>query len=509
MTANRKQYAAQNAMAATLGNVINSVLAFATRTIFIYSLGTVYNGINGLYTNILGMLSLAELGVGAAISFSLYKPLAEKEIKKIQAIMNFYRIAYRLIAGLIFVIGVCLIPFLKYIINGAEGVDHLILYYVVFLFDTVTSYLLIYKTTLVEADQRSYLITYINTVIKVIISIAQIIVLLIFKSFLVYLLIGVIVQLIGNIYICYFCNKEYPYLKEKNNEKLTKQELNIILTKIKALMVHKIGDKFVNQTDNIIISYFINVTVVGMIANYTMIVRVINTFIVSIFHSSTAAIGNIIATDNDEHKYNVALRYDFLGHIFYGWSSLCLYFLLTPFVTIWIGKEKLIDNNICFLLCLNYYLNGIRTPFNNVKGAAGLYEQDRWVPLLQAIINVVVSIVAVKSYGLLGVYIGTLVSSLIPLFIRPFVVYKYIFKENVIPYFKEVFYRLLQMAICLEILSYVFSILSVSNMVFALGIRFLLCTIVMCIIVIIFYRKRDEFMYVEGLISNYLKKNHS
>ena len=505
MANDRKKYAAKNALAATLGNVLNSLLALVSRTIFIYSLGTIYNGINGLYSNVLGMLSLAELGVGAAISFTLYKPLAEKDIKKIQAIMNFYRIAYRLIVGIILAIGIALVPFLKHIIKGANGVDHLILYYLIYLFNTVSSYLLIYKSTLVEADQKSYLITNINTITKVLISVSQIIVLLLFRNFLIYLVMGLVVQLFGNIYINYFCNKEYPYLKEKNEEKLSTDERNIILTKIRALMAHKIGDKAVNQTDNIIISYFINVTTVGLVTNYTMIINLINTFIIAFFNSATAAIGNIIATEENEKKIVVVRRYDFLGYVFYGWSFLCLYFMLTPFISFWIGKDKLINKEICFMLCANYFLTGIRVPFSNVKGAAGMYEQDKMVPLLQAAVNLLISIYCAKYYGLIGIYIGTLTSSLVPLLIRPVIVYKYIFKENVKIYFEELAYRLMQIAIAVISLSYIFDRIIISNIIAILFIRLIVCTIMMTVMIIIFYRKHDELLYIKNILGRYIK----
>ncbi|WP_051208661.1 lipopolysaccharide biosynthesis protein [Butyrivibrio sp. WCD3002] len=495
MTENRKRNAAINFLTATFGSVINSILTFVSRTVFIYSLGTLYNGVNGLYTNVLGMLALAELGVGQAISFNLYKPIAENDTKRICAIMNFYRVAYRIIAGVVFVLGMVLVPFLKYLIKGAEGVDHLELYYLVFLFNTVSSYLLVYKSTLVEADQKKYLINNINTVIKAATTIAQIIVLLIFKNFLAYLVIGMVVQFVGNIYINYFCDKRYPYLKGENNEHLSDSEKNSIFTKIRALMLHKVGDKAVNQTDNIIISSFINITSVGLVANYSMLMSFINSFIISFFYSASAAIGNIISTE-ENRSYEVSKRYDFLGHVLYGWSTLCLYFLLTPFITLWIGQDKTIDSVTCFLICINFYFVGIRVPLSIVKGAAGLFEQDKWVPLLQAFTNLLVSIVGAKYLGLIGVYIGTLVSSLFPLIIRPIIIYRHIFRRSSSMYFMEMLKRILQMSVCFIILSFLFMHISFSNLIIELGFRLICCTALMTVVVWVVYHNKDELEYL-------------
>lgn len=507
MNTDRKKYAAKNFIWATVGNIANSILTFISRTIFIYTLGTLYNGINGLYTNVLGMLALAELGVGQAVSFSLYKPLAENNVKKIQAIINFYRIAYRIIAAVVLVIGVGLAPFLKYIIKGADGVEHLVLYYFIFLFNTVSSYLLVYKSTLVEADQKKYLITNINTIIKGCITISQIIVLLISRNFLCYLLIGMVVQFLGNVYINYYAGKMYPFLIGHNDEQLSKADKQTILTKIRALMAHKIGEKAVNQTDNIIISAFINVSAVGLVANYTMLINLINTFVIAFFNGATAAIGNIIATESEDRSYVVSKRFDFIGYVLYGWASLCLFFLLPPFISLWIGSDKVIDSMTCFLLCFNFFFAGLRVPFANVKSAAGIYEQDKWVPLAQAAVNLGVSIVGAKYLGLIGVYLGTLASSLVPQIVRPIVVYKYIFNRSSKSYFKELIKRIMQLSICFLVLYFVFDKVHITNVILDLFFRLLTCSLVMTIEILLCYRNKDELQYIINIIKKVIKNN--
>ena len=216
MKSSRTLYAAKNFAWSMVGNISNSVLSFISRTIFIYTLGTAYLGVNGLFSNILGMLSFAELGIGSAITFSLYKPLAEKDIPKIQAIINFYRVAYRIIACVVAVIGISLIPFLKYMVKATDGIDNLELIYCLFLINTVSSYLITYKTTIVSADQKAYLMANINTISRVVITLAQIVIMLFTKNFIAYLITGIVMQILTKIYLNRFTDKKYPYIKGRN-----------------------------------------------------------------------------------------------------------------------------------------------------------------------------------------------------------------------------------------------------------------------------------------------------
>lgn len=502
----RTVYAAQNFIWSTIGNLSSSLLGFISRTVFIYTLGTVYLGINGLFTNLIGMLSLAELGVGTAISFSLYKPLAENDIKKIQAIINFYRSAYRIIACIIAVIGISLVPFLNHIVKGVEGIQDLQLIYCIFLFNTVTSYLITYKTTLLIADQRNYLITNINTVINIITTIVQIIVLLVFKNFIVYLIVGAVIQLISKLYLNYFTDKQYPYIKGKNKEKLSEDDKNIIYKKIKALIMHKIGEVSIYQTDNIITSAFINVNTVGLVSNFTMIINIINGFIMSFFNSATAGLGNIIATESKEKRLEVAQTYDFLGFVFFGCSTICLYFLLTPFITIWIGPDKLVDKITVSLLCINYYLTGMRVPLGNIKNAAGVYEKDKWLPIIQSILNIVISIIGAKHLGLKGIYIGTLISSMVPNIIRPYIVYKNVLFVSCKSYFKQYLLRIMGIIGCICGLELVFNILNFNNKLIEFITMMLISSIIPIALIIIIFRNSYEFKYIRNVIISMLKK---
>ena len=483
-----------------VGTMTKALLTFASQTVFIYTLGSIYLGVNGLFSNLLGMLSLAELGIGQAISFSLYKPLAENDTRKVQQIINFYRNAYRIVAASVTVIGLGIMPFLDIIIRDADGIENLRLIYIIYLFNTVTSYLLTYKTTLLSADQRGYIITNINTVIQIVTSVSQIIVLVFFHDFILYLIMGAVVQLAGKILQNYATGRYYPYIREKNTEKLPKEDRQLIFTKIKGMMLHKLGDVAINQTDSIITSAFVSIVSVGLVSNFNTVINFVNSVISSFFNATVAGFGNIIATEAPEKRLLIYRKYDYLAFLFYGWSVICLYCLLTPFVTIWIGRKMLVDSTTVTLLCLNYYFAGMRVPLGSVKSAAGVYEQDWWCPIVQAVVNIVVSIVGAILWGLKGVYIGTLVSSFVPNLVRPYIVYKYVFFTSVKEYYQHYFKRAGVILLIGIGMSYLIQKLPVQDDFLRFAVIFVLATIVPAVVLVLVTRNTEEFVYVKMML---------
>lgn len=502
----RTVFAARNFMWSTVGNIVTSVLSFVSRTVFIYALGETYLGVSGLFSNVLGVLSLAELGVGTAIGFSLYKPLAEKDYDKIQALINFYRTAYRIIALIVACIGVVIIPFLGYIVKGGEGIAYLEFIYCIYLFNTVTSYLIAYKTTLLSADQRTYWVSNINLVSKCITVCIQITVLLAFKNFILYLLTDTVISFVTKCYQNYFVNRKYPFIAGKNNSRLSWEEKHVIFEKIKALMMHQIGSVAIFQTDNIITSSIINVGTVGLVENYTMIINMVNNFINSFFNSAIAGLGNMIATEGEEKRFQIFKKYDFLGFWFFGWSAVCLYILLSPFISLWIGRKMCIDGITVALLTVNYYLSGQRLSLGNIKSAAGVYEPDKWSSVAQAAVNIVVSVAGAYLWGLKGVYIGTLASSMIPNIVRPCVVYKYVFHQNAMLYFREYIKRIFIVVSSVMIIHWMGQLIVFNNMYVQFIMNMFMCAALPNIIFFLLYRKTEEFAYVKNMLLKLVRK---
>ncbi|MGN1180111.1 MAG: lipopolysaccharide biosynthesis protein, partial [Suilimivivens sp.] len=271
----RVQSAAKNIAFGQIGNLITQLLGFVLRTVFIAHLGDTLNGINDLYTSILSVLSMAELGIGTALNYSLYKPVARGDINKIKSYMLLYKKAYRIIGVVIAVIGLAISPFLPYLVKQPEGVSvrDLTLYYFIFLFNTVSTYFVAYKYSLVNAEQKNYIQTNVITITKMITVTLQVIVILTTGNFYAYLLTAAAVELLQKIFVSMYLNHRYPYLLDKDVEKLSGEETGEIVTKTKALVFHKVGDVARLQTDSMIISGFINVTLVGIVGRYNMVLN--------------------------------------------------------------------------------------------------------------------------------------------------------------------------------------------------------------------------------------------
>lgn len=498
----RIKYSSKNIFYGYIGNITSIAVGFVSKTIFIYTLGTMYLGLNGLFSNILGVLSLAELGLGSAMNFSLYKLVANKDTEKIKSIMQLYKLAYRVIAIIVTVMGLMVLPFLTFMLKGAEGITNVHIYYLIYLFNTVISYLVSYKFSLINAEQKSYICTNISTITSIITGCVQICSLVFFKNYMFYLLIGAAIGAFQKIYINRFCNRIYPYLLEKNVKEMDKEEKLAIKKNIFGLLWHKIGEISVYQTDNIIISVFLNVIVVGLVSNYIYIINSIGGFVSIIFNSITSSIGNLIATESKQKMYFVYKVYRFLVFWLYGFTAVGFYTLLNPFVTLWLGKNMLISSVAIFFIILNYYMVGHRICINNFKIAGGIFYQDRYVPIIQAVVNIVASIVLIKLIGLAGVYIGTVIQGMVSTIIKPLIIYKELFGKSSKEYFSDsvIFGGAVLLAGIMS--NFITKINYSSNLAIQFTIEMILISISCNLLFFILFRKREEFIYLKSMLKN-------
>lgn len=474
----------------------NTILSFVVRTVFIKVLGEQYLGVNGLFTNILQVISLAELGIGTAINYALYDPLAKEDYKKVSIIMNFYKRVYETIGAIILIAGLILIPFLGTLMKDNQ-VPNTIIIYLLYLFNTVGQYFISYKETLITADQRYYKLTKIIFTSNVLIYVFQILVLLIFKSFIIYLLVQIFITLIQRL----LCNKlitnSYNDVVDfRCSEKISRDELSKITTNVKAMFFHKIGYNIVQGTDNIIISAFINVATVGIYSNYLSLTTMVNTLLYSIFTSVTSSFGNLAILENKNKQENVFNILNFLAFIVFGFATLCFAILLEPFVTLWVGEKYVLPMQIVLVICINFYINGIKAPLDTVKEALGIYKQDQYIPLCQAALNIVFSILLVNRFGLIGVVLGTTISSLaMPFWNRPYIVYKYAFNKSCVTYFKDAIKKICLICIAYIIVYFIISKIKINNLIIVIAARLLICIFVFAILVIVFYGKSDSFNF--------------
>lgn len=482
-------------------NLLLNILRFVSRTIFIKTLGETYLGINGMLSNVLGILALADLGIGSAISYSLYKPLSENDIKKVKSLMSFYKKAYLIIAGVVLVCGLAFLPFLNFFISDADAVDGLHIYYLVFLANMVIGYLFSYKRTLITADQKEYKIVPIIMLFNFLITFFQIGVIIILKNYLIYLIVQTLFIILENIFINIYINKRYAYIKEKNIEKLTKDELRPIKKNVKALIYHKLGSYFVDSTDNIIISKFLGLSIVGLYSNYYLIINMLNTFINSALYSMISSIGNVNISESPEKRLKIFNTLNFLCFVIFLIFSLCLFNLFNIFIgRIWIGEKYLLDTGVVLIISIVFYINGLMHLNDAVKSSAGLYDKDKYVPIIQSIINILVSIILVNKFGLVGVFIGTLVSAMFVMIVKPIIIYKYIFEIKAWGYYANFIKQLVVLFICMILTRLPMIFLNINNPFLGFTIYGMLTVLISVTIIWLFYRKSNEFIDLKNRI---------
>lgn len=435
MSLTRFDFARRNAGFGLITTLVTVIVGFISRTIFIAELGAGYLGINTLMMNVVGILSFVELGIGSAMSYSLYKPVAEGDLATVRALTSFYKKVYRVIALIVTIIGLALLPFIPKLANESAGLGDLRIYYALYLAASVMSYFAVYKTSLVTAEQRTYVVTNIRTIASVALNVAQIVVLLIWGNFFVYLIVMVVARAAEQLFLNIYLSRRYKQYLHAPAQPLSPTQLEPIKKNVKALVWHKLGDVAVNQTDSIIIAAFVNVTTLGLIANYNLIINTAALLLSIVMNAAIGSFGHAIATAAPKDVYRNYKTYRFAAFWLYGLATAGMYALITPLISLWIGPEMAVLPVVTLLILLNFYMLGQRATINTVKSAAGIWDADKYLPLIQAVVNLGLSIVLVLSMGLIGVFIGTLAQGLLATVVRPLIVYPRVFQAPAREYF--------------------------------------------------------------------------
>ena len=500
----RVKSATRNIAFGYVGQIATALMSFILRTVFIMHLNEDLLGINSTYGNILSLLNMAELGIGTALNFSLYGPVARGEKEKIKSYMQLYRKAYFIIACVVAAVGLLLTPFLQYFkLRSPENttVRELTIYYLIFLFNTVSSYFVAYKYSLINAEQKNYIQTNIITITKVIVVFLQIIVVIVTKNFLLYLLTDAVVQLIQKVFVSKFLDKMYPYLKEKNVEKLSKEESDEVWKKTKALVFHKVGDVARLQTDALIISTFVEVAMAGVVDNYNMVISTVSNFVNIIFNSVISSFGNLIATESKEKQFSMFKVYRFFASWIYGFSCVGFMVLLTPLIRIWLGDHWILTSAAVYCILIDYYFKGDRIVLSNYKTAAGVFEPDKYLALIQGAVNLVISIVLVQTpLGITGIYIGTIVSGLIANFTKPVIIYKECFDMKAGSYFVDTMKYLASLVFVL-VVSQLISVKVLANLnILTFILMAIIITVLFNGVYFVLYGRSEEFKYLTGKV---------
>ncbi len=494
-----------------LTNVVIQSIAFVTalvvRRVFIQSLGVEFLGINGLFNNILTILSLAELGIGTAMSYSMYKAVANVDKCKLAALNNYYRIMYNRIALIIVIIGVCLLPFLSHIVKLDRNIPHLHIYFILEVVNSAVSYLFVYKTTIVNADQSGYKLNVVGSFLQLLSSFLQVISLLILKKYMVFLLIGIGITFVNNMVKSYYAEKWYPFIKDKTKV-LPEKEKKEIWNNIKAMFAYKMGGVILNNTDNIIISVIINTVSVGLFSNYMMLSNKMHGIIAMLFGSIYSSIGNLNITGTLNKKKSIFNLVCFLSFWLYSLGTIGFFFCGNDIVKAISGSESFVlDNSVLIACVVLFYLNVPKQPVLLFRETTGLFKYGKYSIIASSILNILLSIVLGKIYGLFGIILATSVSRLLcDIWYEPFVLFKKIFKESSKGYFVNQLKFALVTLLSIIILYPIINSLNINHLYIKLFVEAGICFLLTNLIFLICYRKTEEYLYIKEKALYMIKK---
>lgn len=504
-----------NVLTGTFGQFLSYLLSFAIRSVFIKTLGELYLGLNGLFTNILSVLNLTELGLGTAIVIELYRTVAKKDEEKTKQYLELYKRVHYVMGLIIFGLGLIFTPFLHYLINDHEtlGLINYRLIFVLYLINTVFSYFFYAgRQCVLDADQAEYKARIITYGFKVMEMILQVITLLVFKNIYVYLIIPIVLTCTSKIVKGVLIGKWYPFVKEKPEGKLTKEEKRETWKNVGAVALYKVSGVVINSTDNIIISSFISIILTGLYSNYLIIVAAIKTMLEKCFSAFTASLGhlNVEQGDKVEHKYFIFKTISFMNFWFYGFCGVCLYVLFTPFIKFWIGEEFLLNHLTEVFIVLNFLVFGLQETMGTHRAAYGLFQKGKYRPLFTVVLNIGISILFVKilpaEYGVVGVLIGTILSNLlVAWWFDALIVHKHAFNTSPKKYYITYWLRFIFICVIGFGLKCVCSFISISPIVDFI-IYAGICTIVFNGIFIVLFNKTEEFKYFRAALKNVFKK---
>ena len=445
MGTSRTKNSARNMSVAIIAKLVALVLSFICRTVFINVLGAEYLGFNGLFSNILSVLSFAELGAGTALLYRMYKPVAENDQEKIKSLMHLYKTVFNVIGIVIFILGLAVLPFLPFLMKDSGGVDfnHIALYYVLFLTSASISYFFAYKRSLITSHQQDYIVSLINLFAVVLTNVLEIVFLLTTHNYIAYLLVQIGGALLENIMVSRKANKMYPYIKDREFQKISKFERKSFFKDVKVLFLRQTSFALLQGTDNIIISAFIGVTEVGLLSNYTLITTTIYRLLETTFNAITPSIGNLNTIKDRIRKEKVFYQIFFISFIVYGYISIMVTLLLNKFITVWLGGEYVLGIAISLALGLDLFISGTRYAYCTYRNTSSLFRKAVYLPVVTVMANILLSILLVNilplegHWKIFGVLIATPITKIIfQSTYEPYLIHKYMFKTSALKYYK-------------------------------------------------------------------------
>lgn len=511
MKKGRTFFALRNAIVTGIVTFLNFPIQFINRYFMVHYLGITYLGLTSLFTNILSVLSLADLGIGTSIVFLLYTPLAKKDFKKVAIIMGFYKKIYRIIAIVIFSLGLLVLPFLKNIVGKSINYPHVYILFIIYLLGTVSSYLFSYNQSLLYADQKNHIISWINLIVTYVMLSIQVMTVIFFKNPLLYAALFVFSSFITNIVVSIFVNNIYHLERnDKIKEQLSLREKNLLKHNIIGNMFLRVSGVVVTGTDNIFLSVFAGVTSVGLYANYVTLTNVIQRIMTQMIGAVTGSIGNYIAQKDENENRKLFFNLQFINFMFDGMSCLGICFLSNDVITLWLGHKYIINNLDILLIALSFYVMNYRMLGWNFIAVYGLARYMKVFSINEMIANILFTLVflIIFKLKLTGILLGTIFSTLFTVTWQdPYVIFHHAFHKSCKEYFKKYIYNFLILVIEFCILYSISCVLM--NQITTRRHFILMTTFVVSISILIpylFYINSSEIKYLKSIFNKILKR---
>lgn len=433
----RTKLAVNNVLAGLVNKGLSMILEFVSRAIFIQVLGVELLGVNSVFISIVQMLSLAELGITNAMVFSFYKPLAQQDHEKLAALVAFYRRIYIAIAVVVFLLGVVTVPFLGGILQLEKVPNDLVFGYLLFVLDTAVSYLFVYRTTLIRADQRGFVITKYEMLINTVRSIAQIVLLVQFGSYIGYIVLKVIGTISINIVSSRRAKRDYPFISEPHDD-LDKKTKEDVIAVIKSSFVYRVSASLLNSSTNIIMSAIVSSVVVGYLANYVTIITAVTSISVVIFTNLTASVGNLAITESSERRLSVFNTMLVVGSILTTVFVTTTTVMSNSFIALWIGEKYVLPNSTVLLRMGLMFISCYMQVIYSYREAVGLYRKTKYLMLLAAVVNIFLSILLGSWLGVDGILLASILSCVCTYFwYEPVLLYRDYFSSKASFYFRN------------------------------------------------------------------------
>lgn len=508
---NRQNSVIRNVGSQMRASLVQSLLGFVARKIFLVYLGQNLLGLNSLLVSVIGMLSIAELGVGEAINFSLYEPLAKNDHKQVAAIMRLYKKMYAIIGAVVGVLGVALLPCIHLLIDVSVPMNQVYTAYGLMLLNGVLSYYVAYKRSIISADQKDYIVVNVDTIAQIIMVGIQIAVLLLTKNYYLYLIVQVVCTLARNIYLSVRANKMYPYMADEDVPLLSKEYKEKFSYNVKALLTIKLAVFCVSGTDNMLLSGTVSLAAVAIFNNYTTVINLLNKTFNTIFLKANAIIGNYLVFKNKEESYTLFKRINFMNFLITSYTSIGIMVVCNQVISVWLGAKYTWAAGILALLVYNNYSRYILQTCEAFRSAAGLYSpvpMVKFLALLEGLVNLGASVglILVMENDIAAVFIGTAISTVVSTVGVPWIVYRFLFERPLREYFAIYFKQFAVMLAALVGSGMLFNLLSTGSHLLNIIIGIFICTIVTGGVYTAIFWRTDEFKYNLNIGLRFVRK---